>query len=124
MAGAVTLFLAITLSGLPATIACVRSCGAEPRQTTAAGSCHDHASTAPGKSRITSGAEECDTTPSVTPFLVETTLRPLSVMTAQPAVITRITSQTTADLASQGVFINGRGTGPPVIELRSTILRI
>ena len=124
MAGAVTLFLAITLSGFPATVACVRSCGAERGQTTAAGSCHDHASSAPGKSCITSGAEECDTTLNVTPFLVETTLRLSGATTTQPVIITPTIGHASVVLASPGAFIKGRATGPYLVQLRSTILRI
>ena len=124
MAVVVTLFLAIILSGVPATIACVKSCGADSSPATAAGSCHDHASTAPATSRMTSGSEECDTTLNVTPFLVETTLRSGSVTTAQPAVITPTASQATAALASPRVFIKGRATGPPFVQLPPAILRI
>lgn len=124
MAVIVTLFLASMLSGVPATIACAKLCGADSSPAPAAGSCHDHASIAPPTSRMTGGSEECDTALNVTPFLVETTLRSVSVTTAQPAALTPAARHATAALASPVVLIKGRATRPPFVQLPPAILRI
>ena len=124
MTVAITLLLAITLSGVPGTLACARLCGVESSPAGSAGTCHGHSSSTLSKSRITSGSEECATTPNVAPFLVERTLRSSTVVTVQPAVVNPATGHAAVLLADAGELTKRRATGPPLVQSPSAILRI
>ena len=122
MTRAVTLLVAFTLTGMPATLACLMSC--DPAATTmSASECH-HQAPAPAERGVGAAAGACGAPTIEPPFLVETTPRALGGPAAQPAVVAiRLTSAAAARPDPIG-FLKGpadRSLPPPQF---SAVLRI
>jgi len=124
MTRAVTLFVALTLTGLPATLACMERC-ARSVPADAAAACHDHAPAPPptdhemGAARALCGAPVIEM-----PFLVEATRGALAISTTQSIVGSTFVILPPAERHDMIGFLDQPADRPLPTLAISTILRI